>query len=66
MDGNDEAKNFFKLHNPKVMNIIPTLIQLFCLLQDKFLQFLLFVKNKICVPSNQVVPVEVLELQDVV
>ena len=62
MDGNEEAKNFFKLHNPKVMNIIPTLSQLFCLLQDKFLQLIFFVKIKICIPSNQVLPAEVLDL----
>ena len=66
IDGNEEAKNFFKLHNPKVLNAITTFIQLFSILQDKFLQFIFFVKNKICIPSNQVVPADVLELQDVV
>ena len=66
IDGNEEAKNFFKLHNPKVLNAITTFIQLFSILQDEFLQFIFFVKNKICIPSNQVVPADVLELQDVV
>ena len=66
IDGNEEAKNFFKLHNPKVLNAITTFIQLFSILQDEFLQFIFFVKNKICIPTNQVVPADVLELQDVV
>jgi len=53
-------------HAPITTNAILTLIEMFRGLQDKFLQFILFIMNKIFVSSNQIEPAEVLELQDVV
>ena len=63
---NEEAKTYFKLHNPKILNTIPTAIQYFQLLQSKVIQLISFIKNQIYGPSNQVAPVEMIELEDVV
>ena len=63
---NEEAKTYFKLHNPKILNAIPTAIQYFQLLQSKVSQLISFLKNQICGPSNQVAPAEMIELENVV
>ena len=62
---NDEAKTYFKIHNPKILTAIRTTIQYFQLLQSKCIQLILFLKNQICGPSNQVAPAEMIELEDV-
>ena len=62
---NDEAKNYFKHHNPKVLNAIPTAIQSLQFLKDKIIQFMSFLKIKLFGPSNQVAPIELIELQNV-
>ena len=62
---NEEAKNYFVHNNPKVLNVIPTAIQSLQCLKDKIEQFLSFLKIKLFGPSNQVAPIENIELQDV-
>ena len=62
---NEEAKNYFKHHNPKILNVIPTAIQSLQFLKDKFIQFISLLKIKLFGPSNQVAPIENIELQDV-
>ena len=62
---NEEAKNYFKHNNPKILNTIPTAIQSLQFLKDKFIQFISFLKIKLLGPSNQVAPLEIIELQDV-
>ena len=64
--GNEEAKTYFKLHNPKILNTIPTAIQHFQLLQNRVVELISFLKYHICGPSNQVAPAEMIELENVV
>ena len=63
---NEEAKTHFKIHNQGLLNIIPILMQFFQTLQTKLTQLISFIINTFCGPSNQIVPVEIIELQDVV
>ena len=63
---NEDAKNYFKLHNPKLMNMIQVVIQFLQLSKNKIMEFIWFLKNKFCGPSsNQVAPIELIELQQV-
>ena len=63
---NEEAKTHFKIHNQRLQNMIPIIWQLFLLLLNKLTQFIIFIKNMFCGPSNQIAPVEMVEMQDVV
>ena len=63
---NDEARHYFKIHNEKVMNFVPTVIQYFQLLQIKIFQFILQLKSITLGPSNQIAPIDEIELQDVI
>ena len=60
---NEEAKTHFKLHNQGLLNMIPISWQLCQLLLTKLTQFIIFIKNIFCGPSNQIAPVEMIELQ---
>ena len=62
---NEEAKNYFKHNNPKILNVIPITIQSHQFLKEKVIQFISFLKIKLFGPSNQVAPLEIIELQDV-
>ena len=62
---NEEAKNYFKHNNPKVLNVIPITIQSLQFLKDKTIQFISLLKIKLLGPSNQVAPLDIIELQDV-
>ena len=63
---NEDAKKYFKLHNPKLMNMIQVVIQFLQLSKNEIMQFIWFLKNKICgSSSDQVAPIEMIELQEV-
>ena len=62
---NEEAKTHFRIHNQGLLKMIPIFWQLFQLLLTKLTQLIIFIKNIFCGPSNQIAPIEMIELQDV-
>ena len=64
--GNEEAKTHFKIHNQGLLNMIPIFKQFFQTLQSKLTQLIFFIKKMFYGISNQIAPVELIELQDVV
>ena len=63
--GHEEAKAHFINHNQSLLNFIPIANQFFQWLQTGISHVLSVLKNRICGPSNQVGPVENIELEEV-
>ena len=63
--GHEEAKAHFNNHNQSLLNLIPIANQSFQWLQNEITQVISMLKNRICGPSNQVGPVEIIELEEV-
>ena len=63
--GHEEAKAHFINHNQSLLNFIPIANQFFQWLQTEISHVLSVLKNRICGPSNQVGPVEIVELEEV-
>ena len=63
--GHEEAKAHFINHNQNLLNLIPIANQFFQWLQNEITQVISMLKNRICGPSNQVGPVEIIELEEV-